>query len=352
MEQLIEKIAALPHLNLSTEQWTEVKDLVETYVNLLSSGEEKQAQPNLSTLLKKTKLPKQTLIAKFVTAWLEMTASLVKYNQSINDHWQRLHPNKPLSADDLLDITMELLPFNNISLHLLEKEKKIDQARLIANGIIDFTLVNLDVAIKYKLQHLNKIADVSSSVISTVKALQLENQLNEFRIATAKYQTIVAAEIQKILNIHAKALNEKLFNFNSNHFSYLSASLQLNELLKENLALKNDQRLQTLIKQLILISDMQLTLKRPTSAQHQYEEFLAKFTLHQYTLIKNWKINEKEILSIAPHSNHFEWGTSWFTNVRPDLSVKFKFFTQHFSSSQPKIEAPSEAHEAHSKKHA
>lgn len=204
MDELFFLINNLPSLTLTNKEWDILDDLV-------SSLEEKsvvefkkkwdalvleyKTNPITSTYLKD--------ICLYLDSWFKISTLLVKFNQSLAAIWQEHHKD-PLGADELLDLSIELLPIHLKTLKL--SLPKIEKAALIdSRSQIGYSLTILYSAVQTKITRieLNKQllepGEYANKILFTVNKIKQKRYLFALTKICENFIESILNEIIKII---------------------------------------------------------------------------------------------------------------------------------------------------------
>lgn len=153
MDELFFLISNLPNLALTNQEWDMLDDIVTSLEEKAIAAFKKKWDTLVSEF--KTNPIKSVYyndLCVYLENWFKSTAILVKLNQNLAALWQEFNSD-PLGADELLDLTIELLPVN---LSLLKLSlPKIEKAALIGSrGQIGYSLTILYSAVQTKIARI------------------------------------------------------------------------------------------------------------------------------------------------------------------------------------------------------
>lgn len=272
--------------------------------------------------------------------WNEIVEMLLKWNKGIADSWLECM-GQAIATDDLLPLTILLLP-NYRESELLNIQQKLELLfDLAEEGIKRFVIVNLSTAIDMKLKQVHptfkSVGNLNGLELVIKKANLLEQeQENNREVEISQLKTLFKKHQEDLLNFFWKELNikDKLAyaiyrqQFHNTQEKWVAISEILNdigsetELISENQqsALTKEDGLKERLANYLIITDMMFTLVRlPSHSVQKLFEVKKKWYVHQnHFQTKDAGDNQfsKEIKTILhilePTSSYLQMAYSYF----------------------------------------
>ncbi len=290
MHELIALILSLPEFTLTPDEWAELSSII----SALDS--EKKTVDEITVRISKIEgdsaLKSNPKLISYISKWLEISKGIESWLQYLNRVWGEI-TDKPLAADELIPLCMEMVP-NQIA-QLQQLLAKLDQVGRICDITeLGYALTTLYSAMFGKLSELktppkNQMPDKNAALIKSV--VTIINRHEHLKLVTAEYR-------KEMLNVFVEQL--KLLD-NTTYLALLTTlgcketELDKIKLLdafidgsEKKVPKFNSDVLAAYFQKYMVITDMYYTLIRDDETiTHIHIEFAAKFTCHKEFLYKN-----------------------------------------------------------------
>lgn len=271
MDEVLEKIFCLPNLLPSEKECLEISRIISSF-EITDIDQFQAALKELNQQLPST-------VLDYINKWLALANSLSSWEQIVTTAWQKMQSDKIFGNDELLPLTILLMPNDIEQLNTIEK--KLGSATRIETGnIANFLMVNFYSAVTVKLSEMNTNNEPND--VQNDPALVLI--ANEIRWLEQIHQ--LKSVCKEYINYLLERLNERLINSkypphsNEDSFSDEIANVLHQDTLKDN-------KLNFFLEKYKMIGDMYLSLIRTkSSSRHKLIEFTAKF-FHHINNLKN-----------------------------------------------------------------
>lgn len=228
----------------------------------------------------------------FINKWYALSDSLVELEENTVATWYKLYPKKLIGNDQLLPLTLELLPNDVKLLEVMSKQMNVALKMQSANKA-SFLMLNFQSAIVKKLaemkDHTQMIdGETEPAVFHVAQCIKNQEFLLQLKSQWRKY----------LQYLHEQLIEQptvKLANLSENEFV---------NAIKKLISLDADKPTTGLIEKFSIIGDMYLSLTRQkTDAETVLDEFNAKFKHHLTYLKESAKLGVFSQNRVMPNWN-------------------------------------------------
>lgn len=309
MDELIKKILALPPITLKEKEWdiaASILSAIEFKTPSAFLKELKYRQGETKSILLKNKHLNDLM--NYLTPWHELANMLDKWQEQLSAVWFNVFHQK-LGADDLLPVTVELIPTDRDTLNDLKFKLEIAE-RLDCTSRLGYVLSNIHIAVCAKLESLDepedtdtidkkikeRVAILREHLPTAAEEVTRQNQIHQLSVHCGEYKNHLSNLIkEKLKKEYVSIYEENLLTLNDLRNSREKlvkedeAILHLIEInFRSDPKLIANHELEVLFDKFKAMFDLHYTCTRSdVSSEHQLAEFGAKFQLYQETLEKN-----------------------------------------------------------------
>ena len=212
--------------------------------------------------------------------WEKAAGLLLQWSQELANTWQEVI-NEAISADNLLVITLLLLPNDNNALKKIQNI--LDEiSHFVAYGEIAYAMTNLYAAITAKLSHVEDNEKIDHHIYAVLDEFKMRNEIKEMKKNCEEYQKYLYESMQNVIKNNSICTT-----------SLLEADQFVNEVIEEikykiiNPDIKKP--LAMLVQKYLLIKDILTTLNKTNlNTWSKQISFAEKFIQH-YDFFKTRK---------------------------------------------------------------
>lgn len=300
MDEIIQKLQHLPP-PLSDVDYEEISQLIRAF-DIKTSEQFKQ-------VIQSEELKISGAVVDYIIKWLDLAQCILHWETTVTRSWFKKKPDQLLGNDELLPLTILLLP-DDLDL-LTQMELILEDAKKVDTGELStYLMVNLHSAIVIKLLEAKSNIKIKNEedIIAVAEEVRLAELIERLKILCQDYLDFIGERFlgKSTPKIAQTPCLEELY-----HEEILT-------ILLINPPIAKNDRLTLILEKYKIMGDMYLTLIRnKTESKHKLIEFIAKFLHH----LNNLKPVNGIYLPLPTFGNH-RFDFKIFPNPIPSTETK------------------------------